>query len=1140
MYLNLGVKIPGFRRFFPLKIFLVMKLIILLITTFCVQVSANSYAQRISFSATDVTLNKVFSVIEQQSGYSFFYKGSLIKNSRVSVSIKNADIEEALSSVLRDQPYTYTIVDKTVIINTKPEEKSVSVKAPIVVKGKVTDDEGLPLPGVSVRVKGSATDASTVTNADGEFSIKAEANDVLMFSFIGFKVTEVPVNGRTFITAALAPDTKQLNEVLISVPYGQQKKITVTGAIVSVTGEDLARAPVAGISNALVGLTSGVQAVQNSGEFGGDKATIHIRGMATLNTTGRGPLIMVDGVERETYNDIDPNEIETINILKDASSTAVYGVRGANGVIYITTKQGKLGDPRFSFSSDVGAIQPTQVPEYLSSYDYALLRNEAEANMGLSPTFSAEDLRLYQTGEDPIFHPSKKWLEELITPVSLQQRYNANVSGGTEKLKYFVSLGYFNQKGAYNQPEQDFGLPYKHNYQKYNIRMNFDYDFTKDFSMSVKLGEQIRDNVLPNGGAWAAYDKAANTSPMSGPGFVDGKYIENIIGMPSGVQYFNPWGQAGPTSAGGAFINDQFSNTLNTNISLKYKLDRLTKGLTIRGMGAYDSYYQKQAFRQKLFEAYTILKSPSSPGGYTMYRSKDNGPYTSLSEGIGSANKWRKMYGEIGLDYKRTFGDHNVSGLILANAEKEYANHQYLLPHAYLGVVSRVTYDYKNRYLGEFNMGYNGSENFPEDARFGFFPSFSLGWVPTEEAFIPENDVLTFLKFRGSYGEVGNDEIGGVRYLYLNGPYALGNGGNQAVMFGEAGTNMARYNVYTEGRLGNPNVTWERSRKFNIGLEFRLFSDKVTFVGDYFEEKRDNILWWLGTVPELVAADLPPANFGRVQNRGYELDLGFKDKIGRVNYWLNGKYSFARNKVGFHDEPTRAYEYMQRTGRPLEQYFGLTFEGFYNTQAEIDAHNKTSQWDLTLQPGDMKYKDLNDDGKITTDDMGYIGHSPWPEVTYSFSGGFSWKGFDMNILFQGTDNASVSFSSASAYPFTAQWGSAQEWHLERWTPERYANGEPINFPRLELSPDKGHNYQPSSFWVQDASFLRLKNVELGYRFSSNAIKRIGLKSMRIYLSGNNLITWHNMKYSKDPDNRELWGRELPSFRVFNGGINFQF
>ena len=1011
-----------------------------------------------------------------------------------------------------------------------------------IVKGRIFEGNQ-PIPGVSVTVKNSK--AGTVTNGNGEFSINASGTDILVFKFIGYKTKEVPVGGKTFIAESLDPDNKQLNEVIV-VGYGEQRKITTTGAISSVSGADLIKAPVAGISNALVGLTSGVQAVQSSGEFGGDKAEIHVRGMATLNASGSGPLIMVDGVERVTYNDIDPHEIETINILKDASSTAVFGVRGANGVILITTKQGKIGDPKIDFTSNLGLLQPSILPKLLNSYDYAVLRNEAQTNKGKIPYFSEEDIRLYKRGEDPIFHPDKNWIDELIAPLSLQQSYNANISGGTSKLRYFTSFGYFTQNGGYKQPEQDFGLPYKHSYDKYNIRMNFDFDFTDDFSMSVKLGEQITDNAAPNGGAYAAFDKATNTPPMSSPGFVDGKYIESIIGAPyDQVPYFNPWGQAGPTSPGGAFVTDIFANTINTNISLKYKLDKITEGLSIRGMGAYDSYYQKTAIRQKNFPAYTIIKD--ADGNAITYQSKDVGSYFGLSEGINDADrdKWRKMYGELALDYKRTFGSHRVSGLILANIEKAYyPDLEYKLPTGYLGLVSRVTYDYKGRYLTEFNMGYNGSENFPEGKRFGFFPSFSAGWVATEEPFIPKNKWLTFLKFRGSYGEVGNDKIGFERYLYLNGPYALGNGGYQAVVFGQAGTDMTRYQMYREGELGNPDVTWERAKKWNIGTEIKFFSDKLSFTGDYFEEKRDNILWQLSTVPQMVAAKLPAANIGKVQNHGYELELGYNDKIDQFSYWLKGSYSYARNKIIFQDEPDKPYEWMQLTGKRLNQRFGLTFEGFYNTMEEINDPNRPiSQWEGEgLQPGDMKYKDLNGDKKITTEDMGPVGDTNWPDVNYNFSFGGAWKGFDFSVLFQGTDKASVTFASAAAYPFTADWGPAHEWNLERWSQARYDAGEPISYPRLELSPGPQHNYQPSSFWTQDASYLRLKNVEIGYRFSPAFLKGIGLSSMRVYLSGNNLVTWTStsFKYRMDPDARELWGRVLPPMRVFNGGVNFQF
>lgn len=1023
----------------------------------------------------------------------------------------------------------------------------------LVISGRVTAAEsgtGEPesLPGVSISIKG--TSAGTVTDEDGKYTIEVpSAESILVFSFIGYSPEEVTVGNKSVIDVTMTPDIIALGEILV-VGYGEQRKLTSTGAFSSVKGEDLARAPVAGVSNALIGMTPGVQAIQTSGEFGNDKADIRIRGIATLNTSGADPLILVDGVQRENFNGIDLNEIESINILKDASATAVFGVRGANGVILITTKQGKPGKPKVSFTSNVAMLQPSILPKLLNAHDYAVLRNEAEVNEGLAPSFSDEDIRLYATGEDPIFHPNKNWIDETIKDHSFQQNYNVNISGGTEKVRYFTSLGYFNQSGGYYKPEQSFGFPFKHDYDRYNMRMNFDYDVNKDLQVSLKLGNQISNNSVPNGGAWGAFDKATASSPMSSPGFVDGKYISEVRGFPAGVPHYNPWAQPGPTSAGGAFVTDQFANTLTTNLSVKYRLDRITEGLSVRAMGAYDTYYNKEGVRYKYFPTYTALKDPNDPTHAIIYRNSEDGPFHDLSEGIKEGNdinnKWRKIYAEAAIDYSRVFNDvHTVSGLILGNAQKGYyPGLQQQLPAGYLGLVGRVTYDYDSRYMGEFNMGYNGSENFPVGKRFGFFPSFSLGWIPSNESFFPENRWITFMKVRGSYGVVGNDKVGFDRYLYETYPYLLGYGGYQQTVFGTAGLDMARLQMYKEGRLGNPNVTWERSRKGNIGVELKFIEDKLSLTADYFQEKRDNILWKLNTVPETVWITPPPANIGKVDNHGYEIQIGFNDKINTFSYWVKGAYSFARNKIVYQDEPTQPEPWMQKTGQPIGQYFGLTFEGFYNSWDEINDPNRPkSQWEGPgLQPGDMKYKDLDGDNMITVEDMGPIGYSNWPEVTYSFSMGASWNGFDFSVLFQGSANVSVMYASKAAYPFTAGWGPAHEWNLERWSAERYENGEKITYPRIQLDPNPNtdHNYQPSSFWVQDGSFLRLKNAEIGYRFSPGFLSKIGVGSMRIYASGNNLFTWTGIKYQMDPDARELWGRVYPPMRVFNAGVNFQF
>lgn len=1000
-----------------------------------------------------------------------------------------------------------------------------------------------PMAGVTVVVKG--TNRGTTTDAKGKFALAVPDDAVLTFSFVGYTDQDVAVGAKSVVDVALAETAQQIEELVV-VGYGTQRKATVTGALVSVSNEELMRAPVSGVSNALVGLTSGLQALQTSGEFGNDKADFRVRGIATLNTSGSSPLIMVDGVERDTYNDIDPNEIESINILKDASATAVFGVRGANGVILISTRQGTVGKPKVSFSANVAGLQPSILPKTLDSYDYALLRNEAQMNAGVSAEdvfFKPEALEKFRTGSDPIFYPDVNWMDELIKSLSFQQNYNANISGGSEKMRYFVSLTYFNQSGGYHKPQQDLGFKYKHNFDRYNVRMNFDFNVTKDLSLSIKLGNQVTDNIYPNGGARAAFDKALTTSPMSSPGFVDGKLVTQVVGAMSGIPQFNPWAQAGPTSGNSSGTQDrQFSNTLNTNVSLRWNLDRVTKGLSLRAMASYDSYYRKSAHRSKYFETYTVVPSDNEKG-YTMFRNEDSGPFYGMSESISNSNKWRKIYAEAAVEYNRAFGDHRVTGLFLANLEK--ANQpwlEYKLPHGYLGLVGRVTYDYRSKYMVEFNVGYNGSENFAPGNRFGFFPAVSAGWTLSEENFLKDSRVISYLKIRGSYGEVGNDKIGGQRYMYLLKPYSLGNGGWVRTSFGTPGVDLAAYNVYSEGRLANEDVQWEVARKWNVGFEMRLFENRFSLTADYFQEKRANILWNFNTVPEYVAVSLPAANFGKVNNYGYEFEASYRGRAGKFDYWLRGNFSFARSKIVYQDEVKYKNAFQQRTGHPVGQYFGLVCDGFYNTWDEInDPDRPISIWEGEgLQPGDLKYRDLDDNGLIDNNDMTAIGYGNWPEITYGFSVGGKWKGLDFSVMFQGTGHVSTYFSArAGAYPFVQDWGPAYEWNLERWSQERYERGEKITFPRLQLSPD-GHNYQQSSFWVQDGSFLRLKNVEIGYTFPKEMLQQVRISNLRVYVSGNNLFTWKNNKYPMDPDAREQWGRVYPPMRVYNIGVNFQF
>ncbi len=996
----------------------------------------------------------------------------------------------------------------------------------VLIRGTVTSQEdGMTLPGVNVLLKG--TGQGTVTDVDGNYTIAVPSQGgVLVFTFIGFVTVEMPVDNQSVIDVNMMTDTQALDEFVV-VGFGEQKKATLTGAVSSIGSRELIQSPVSNISNALVGRLPGLIAVQSSGEPGFDQSSLKIRGIATLNSGSESdPLILVDGVQRTSLNQIDPNEIETLSILKDASATAVFGVRGANGVILITTKTGTKGKPTINYTANFGLQSPNSLPKMLNSFDYATLHNEASINSGQTPYFSEESLALYRSGTDPYFHPDVDWFDLVLRDFSSQQQHNFNISGGAENTRYFISLGYFDQNGAYDVKDIQTAYSANPRFQRYNLRSNFDIDFNKNFSASVKVGAQFADSNYPGFGAGEIFFRILNSNPIMNPGIIDGRLISGVEGLPSS--------SGNPLSA---IVNNgyqrNFNSTLNSNIALKHKLDFITEGLSVRGMVAYDNYYQHGVRRNKENETYRIVKDPADPTQPVFIREGLDAPF-SFSESFG---RNRKVYFESAVDYAKTVGPHNMTAMGLYMQERYTApDQEYNVPLGYQGFVGRVTYNYKEKYLTELNMGYNGSENFPEGKRYGFFPSFSLGWILTEESFMPAGDVLSFMKIRGSYGEVGNDKIGGARFLYLPSVFYPNSGGYN---FGNYGTNYQWFTGAQEGRVGNPNVTWERAKKLNIGIESGFFGDKLRVNADVFSENRDNILWYLGTIPDLVQAQLPPVNIGKVQNRGFELEISFNENIGSFNYWVKSNYSLAKNRIEYMDEPVRAHPWLQRTGHPVGQYWGLVSDGFYNTAEEL-AGAPSSAFTSMLRPGDIRYIDQNGDGVIDQNDEVPIGYSNFPQVIYGLSFGGDYKGWDFSVLFQGADRVSTYIGEMGAWAFDTDWRNATTRHLERWTPERYEAGLPITYPRVELSPTPGkHNYRPSDFWLQNASYIRLKNMEIAYRFQPALLSRIGVGSLRAFVNGNNLLTWSNMK-NYDPEAPAGRGGFYPQMRVYNMGVNVQF
>jgi len=1009
-----------------------------------------------------------------------------------------------------------------------------------IARGFVVDEDGVPLIGANIMIKDSYT--GTITDENGGFTLQVPGSDaVLVISYIGYAPTEVLVGSDFYVECSLKPDMTDLEEVMV-VGYGSQNKVSVTGSITTVKSEELLKTPVANISNTLAGRVSGLIAVQRSGEPGKDQSTLKIRGIGTLYEGSQSdPLILVDGVERG-FNELDPNEIESVNILKDASATAVFGVRGANGVILVTTRTGQVGRPKVSYSSNVALQNPTRLPRSVNSYEYAQMINEAINNDNplTEPMFSEEDITLFRSGEDPIGHPDINWYEEIVKPISLQQQHNLNISGGSNVARYFVSLGYFEQDGAYRQADLIKEINGNPNYRRYNFRSNLDFDVNENLSIAIKLGSQVVQARYPGVSAQTIFTNVLSGAPMATLGIVDGKLIKEIEGGWRRVSE-NPFYDM----VGNGYIKN-YRNQLNSNLQIRQKLDFITKGLVARVLVSFDGYYDHNIRFIKSVEEYKLVKNiytedpqELEKNPYLFILQREEGPIRS-SESFG---KDRKTYGEAALEYNRTFDSHTVTGLVLGNFQRRYwPKLEYGLPNTYLGLVSRITYDFRHKYLAEFNLGYNGSENFPEGQRFGFFPAFSAGWIISEEQFFPDNGWVTFLKLRGSYGEVGNDKGTSLerdRYMYLPSVYTIS--GNY-YWSEDIGIGPTAASNYVESKIGSPNVTWERARKINVGIETNLLHGKLSLTTDFFQETRENILWKREDIPIIVQAALQPQNIGKVENKGFEVELNFRDRLGQFEYYVIGNYSFARNKILYKSEPEKPFPGLMETGNPVGQYKGLIAEGFYNSWDEInDPDRPISAWEgAGLQPGDMIYRDITGDGYIDDNDMTNIGYSNFPEIMYGLTLGIRWKGLECSVMLQGAENVSNYFVNQAAWPFFSGFRTAFQWHTERWNEERYLNGEAISFPRLSSNPSASdHNYRISSFWLEDASYLRIKNVELAYRFGNARFKSLGINSIRVYINGQNLHTWTAMRYF-DPESPGGGQGFYPLMRVFNVGLSVTF
>ena len=1102
----------------------------LLLSFFFVHVGAHVSAQRITLKKETISLMDFFREVRKQSSYDFVYDQSIKipADRHISVDVKGADIHQTLHEALKDLPLTWAIKDKIIVI----KEKTASETEPLIqqnIQGRVLNEQGEPLEGATVQHSGK----TYITDENGMFELSARRGDRVIINFIGYESTQLIVGEQTSLSIKMIPRPEEIDDIVV-VGFGQQKRATVTGALSSIGTKELLQSPQANISNMLVGRLPGLLAVQRSGQPGEDQSTIRIRGIGTFGGNA-DPLIMVDGIEGVNLNNIDPNEIETVSILKDASATAVYGVRGANGVVLVTTRRGAVGKPQVSLATNFATTSFTDMRQGSNAYGWANGYNDANKydsfiTGSYAEKYALEELEKYRTGSDPIFYPDVDWFSTMYRKSAGQSQHNLNVNGGVDRVKYFISAGYFNQQGMFNEnvTKQIEEYNMQPTFHRYNFRSNMDFTILKGLTAVMNIAYQFEERQGSLESLNARISNVTRANPVHSPGIVDGHPI--TLGHGSG---------AATTVINSLFLNSynrRHRNYLNAMTRLNYDLSFITKGLSTHGTLSYSNYNTQDGSFYKPMVLYQPLRTEDGTILYVPMSEEGRITYT---EGVA---KNRREYFEFGINYSRTFSGHNVGGLVLYNQNKYHdPGLAFLVPNSHQGLVGRATYDFRGRYMAEVNVGYNGTENFIEGKRFGLFPAYSVGWNVSEEPFFPKNNVLTYLKFRGSMGEVGNDKIGGDRFLYLPTPY---NYANAIYSFGEIGSTIQAYRGSAEGKAGNPNLTWERARKTNVGIEAKFWNNAISVTADYFKEKRDNILANLGTVPNIVGAVLPAANFGRMSNGGFDGDIAFQHSISDVNYWIKANFTYARNKVEFRDEVTRPYPYLQGTGQRFGQYFGLVADGFYNSWEEVnDVARPVYGWtNNKVQPGDVRYLDINADGIINNQDEAPIGYSNFPEKVGGISFGGDYKGFDLSILFQYADNVSAAYSLNYRFGYREEAGIPQYLLDESWTHERYANGETINFPRLAVGDNNNkHNYLNSSLWIRDASYMRLKNAEIGYTVRGPLLTRIGLSALRLYVNGSNLITWSKLLKGIDPESN-LYGTNnepYPLTRTINFGLNIK-
>lgn len=1114
--------------------------------------SYNNYSQfkTLSVSVSNSTLREVLKTIEKSSQFVFFYLDDAVNLERkVSIDSKNKNIEEILSELFEGTSCTYRISDRQIFISGKAPASTEQQQNKRKISGRVTDIKGEPLIGVNVTVDGDAN--GSITNMDGLYEIfVTKKSVVLKFTYIGFKTSEIRTNASTNIyDVTLEEQVNELEETVI-VGYGTQRKISNIGAQSSMKMEDI-KTPSASLTTTLAGRLAGVVAVQRTGEPGKDAADIWIRGISTPNTSS--PLVLVDGVER-SFNDIDPEDIESLTTLKDASATAVYGVRGANGVILIKTKPGKVGKPTVSADYYESFTRFTKMVDLADGITYMNAANEAMRNDGIATKYTEDQIRNTIAGKDPYLYPNVDWLKEIFNDWGHNRRVNVNVRGGSEKVAYYASVSYFNETGMTVTDKNIDTYDSKMKYSRYNFTTNLNIDVTPTTKVEIGAQGYLGEGNYPAISSADLYNAAMSISPVEYPKmfFVNGEAF--VPGTSTNNNFNNPYSQA--TRRG---YDNLTKNQIYSNLRVTQDLDMLTKGLKLTAMYAFDVYNEIHVHQDRAESTYNFLDTsvPYDMNGQPIlqriYEGSNVLSYTQETSG----NK--KTYLEASLNYDRRFNDdHRVSALFLFNQQSKLlypkGTLEDAIPYRMMGIAGRATYSWKDRYFAEFNIGYNGAENFSPKHRFGTFPAFGVGWVVSNEKFWqPLSKAVSFLKIRYTDGKVGNSEVSDRRFMYLD---QMKENGDYGYKFGPNGTKWSGYETVNMA----VDLIWEESRKQDLGIDLKLFNDDLSIVFDLFKERRENILLKREhSIPSFLGynTSAPYGNIGIIENKGFDGTIEYNKRINKD--WviaLRGNVTFNKDKWIQGELPEQKYEWMNQYGHNINGVKGYVAEGLF-TQAEVDD---MARWESlsdankaitpkpfasqfgTVKAGDIKYKDLNNDGQIDAYDQTYISRGDVPTTVYGFGFTVGWKDLSVGMMFQGVAGAERVLNGSSVNPFNGGGGSGNLYSNigDRWTEEK--PDQNAFYPRLSYGSETTsniNNFQKSTWWVRNMNFLRLKTLQISYNLPKPWVNKVHLKNAAVYVMGTNLFTLSRFKLW-DPELNTDNGASYPNTTSYSVGINFTF